>query len=63
MSIWTLKGVIKRNWKRFITSVYETPGKMYGPVKTLRVSNPASVLSSGCNTAIDILPIYAEHII
>ena len=44
MSIWTLKGVIKRNWKRFITSVYETPGKMYGPVKTHRVSNPVFFL-------------------
>ena len=63
MSKWTLKGVINSNWKWFITPAYATPAKMYGIVKTHKVSNPVSVLSNGCNIAIDILPIYTEHII
>ena len=33
ISKWTLKEVIHNNWKRFITPVNSTPGKMYGLVK------------------------------
>ena len=33
ISKWTLKEVIHNKWKRFITPVNSTPGKMYGLVK------------------------------
>ena len=36
ISKWTLKEVIHNNWKRFITPVNSTPGKMYGLVKKKR---------------------------
>ena len=35
--------------------------KMYGLVKTHKVNNPGEVITSGCNTAIEILSIYTEH--
>ena len=47
----------------FITSVNSTPGKMYGLVKTPKVNNPVRVITSGCNTAIESLSIYIEHVL
>ena len=60
---WTSKGVIDNNWKRFITPTNSTPGKMYGLVKTHKVTKPVRVITSSCNTAIESLSIYMEHIL
>ena len=63
ISKWTSKGLIDINWKRFITPTNSTPGKMYGLVKTHKVNNPVRVITSGCNTAIESLSIYIEHVL
>ena len=63
ISKWTSKGLIDNNWKRFITPTNSTPGKMYGLVKTHKVNNPVRVITSGCNTAIESLSIYIEHVL
>ena len=36
---------------------------MYGVVKTQKVNNPARVITSGCNTAVESLSIYIEHVL
>ena len=58
-----MKGKIDNNWKRFITPVNSTPGKVYGLLKTYKVNNPVRVITSGCNTAIENLPIYIENVL
>ena len=35
---------IENNWKRFITPVNSTPGKMFGLVKIHKVNNPVRVI-------------------
>ena len=63
ISKWTLEEEIDNKQKMFITSVNSTPGKMYGLVKTPKVNNPVRVITSGCNTAIESLSIYIEHVL
>ena len=63
ISRWTLKGKIGNNWKWFITPVNSTPGKVYGLLKTHKANNPVAVITSGCNTAIENLPIYIENVL
>ena len=53
---WILKGLLGNNWKK-INPVHSTPGKMYGLVKTYKINNPARVITSGCNAAIENLSI------
>ena len=38
-----------------------TSGKMYGNVKTHKIGNPTRVITSGCNTTIENLSIFAEN--
>ena len=40
-----------------------TPGKMYGNVKTHKIGNPTRVITSGCNTTIENLSIFAENVL
>ena len=47
----------------YITPVDSTPGKMNELVKTHKVNNPVRVITSGCNTAIESLSIYIEHVL
>ena len=63
ISKWTSNGLIDINWKRFITPTSSTPGKMYGLVQNHKVNNPVRVITSGCNTAIERLSIYIEHVL
>ena len=60
---WTSNGMIDHSWKRFITPTNSTPGKMYGLVKTRKANNTVRVITSGCNTAIEFLSIYIEHVL
>ena len=41
---------------------YDSPSanKIYGPIKFHRVNNPVRIITSGCNTAVGNLPIFAE---
>ena len=54
---------IDNNWKRFITPVNSTPGKMFGLVKIHKVNNPVRVITSDCNNAIENLSIYIEYVL
>ena len=38
-------------------------GKMYGKVKTHKICNPAKVITSGCNTAIENLSVFVENVL
>ena len=40
-----------------------TRGKLYGNVKTHKIGNPARVITSGCNTAIENLSIFVENVL
>ena len=40
-----------------------TPGKIYGNVKTHKIGNPTRVITSGCNTVIENLPIFVENVL
>ena len=51
---------ITEEWKKFITPNNSSAGKMYGMVKTHKNDNPARVITSGCNTAIEKLSILVE---
>ena len=53
-------GVLSDPWSRFIKPSNSTPGKIYGLVKTHKERNPARVIISGCETAIENLPIFVE---
>ena len=54
---------ISEKWKKSITVKNSTPGKMYGNVKTQQIDNPTRVITSGCNTTIENLSIFAEFMI
>ena len=56
------KNITKR-WEKFITVRDSTPGKMYGNVKMDKIGNPTRVITSGCNTAIENLPIFVENVV
>ena len=63
ISKWTSKGVIDKYWKRFIIPTNSRPGKMYGLVKSHKVNDPVTFTTSSCNTAIESLSIYIEHVL
>ena len=53
--------LVKDNsWKEFI--FYDSPSanKIYSLVKSHRVINPVIIITSGCNTAAENLPIFVE---
>ena len=60
---WGSKREIYNNWKRFITPTISTSWRMYGLIKTHKVNNPVRVITSGCNTAIEGLSIYIDHVL
>ena len=51
------------NWKRFITPVNSTSGKIYGLGNTDKVNNSVRVIVIDCNTAIEKLSVYTEHVL
>ena len=46
-----------------MTPTNSTPAKIYGLVKNHKVNNTVIVTTSGCNTAIESLTIYIEHVL
>ena len=49
--------------KRHNTPHNSRPGKMYGNIKTHRADNPARVITSGCNTAVEHLSIFVDKVL
>ena len=41
--------------------VHFKPGKMYGDIKTHKISNPARVITSGFSTAVDFLFVFVVN--
>ena len=60
---WHSKNVLDNKWKTLITLFSSTAGKMYGNVKTHKENNPVRVITSGCNTAVENLPIFVENVL
>ena len=60
---WHSKNILDNKWKSFITPFSSTAGKMYGNVKTHKENNPVRVITNGCNTAIENLPIFVENVL
>ena len=53
-------GMLVNSSKEFI--LYDSPSanKINGLVKSHRVINPVRIMTSGCNTAVENLPIFVE---
>ena len=60
---WHRKKVLDDKWKSYITPHNSRPGKMYGNIKTHKADNPARVITSGCNTAVEHLSIFVEKVL
>ena len=46
--------VIDNSWKSCISCVTPSAGKMFVLVKTHKVNNPVRIVTSGCNTAVEV---------
>ena len=44
----------------YVSPKSTSAGKMYGLVKTHKQDNPVRVITSGCNSAVEMLSIYVE---
>ena len=60
---WSQKNILDQKWKSYIQTECSTSGKMYGLIKTHKNNNPARIITSGCNTAIESLSIFVEKIL
>ena len=55
--------ILDQKWKSCIQTECSTSGKMYGLIKTHKNNNPARIITSGCNTAIESLTIFVEKVL
>ena len=55
--------ILDKKWKSYIQTECSTSGKMYGLIKTHKNDNPARIITSGCNTAIESLSIFVEKVL
>ena len=55
--------ILDEKWKSYIQTECSTSGKMYGLIKTHKNNNPARIITSGCNTAIESLSIFVEKVL
>ena len=51
---------MSNDWVKFITPEQSKAGKLYGYIKTQKISNPTRVITSGCSTAVESLSILVE---
>ena len=58
---WISRKAIDKNLKRVIEPKNVKPGKTYGMIKTHKESNPARIIRSGSETAVENLPIFVEN--
>ena len=59
---WSQMNILDQKWKSYIQTECSTSGKMYGLIKTHK-NNPARIIRSGCNTAIESLSIFVEKVL
>ena len=50
--------ILDEKWKSYIQSECSASGKMYGLIKSHKNDNPARIITSGFNTAIESLFIF-----
>ena len=55
--------ILDEKWKSDIQTECSPSGKMYGLIKTHKNDNPARIITSGCNTAIESLSIFVEKVL
>ena len=55
--------ILDQKWNSCIQTECSTSGKMYGLTKTHKNINPARIITSGCNTAIEPLSIFVEKVL
>ena len=55
--------ILDQKWKSCIQTECSTSGKMYGLIKTHKNNNPARIITSGCNSAIESLTIFVEKVL
>ena len=55
--------ILDQKWKSYTQTECSTSGKMYELIKTHKNNNPARVITSGCNTAIESLSIFVEKVL
>ena len=55
--------ILDQKWKSYIQTECSTSGKMYGLIKTHENNNPARIIMSGCNAAIESLSIFVEKVL
>ena len=60
---WSQMNILDQKWKSYIQTECSTSGKMYGLIKTHKNNNPARIITSGCNTAIESLSIFVEKVL
>ena len=60
---WGEMNILDEKWKSYIQTEYSTSGKMYGLKKTNKNNNPAQIITSDCNTAVESLSIFVEKVL
>ena len=55
--------ILDEKWKSYIQTECSTSGKMYGLKKTNKNNNPAQIITSDCNTAVESLSIFVEKVL
>ena len=60
---WSQKNILDQKWKSYIQTECSISGKMYGLIKTHKNDNPARIITSACNTAIESLSIFVEKVL
>ena len=60
---WSQMNILDEKWKSYIQTEYSTSGRMYGLIKTHKNNNPARIIMSGCNTAVESLSIFVEKVL
>ena len=60
---WHWKKELNDKWKSYIWLPNLRPGKMYRNIKIHKTDNPARVITSGCNTPVENLPIFVEKVL
>ena len=63
VEIWSQMNTLDEKCKSYIQTECSTSGKMYGMIKTHKNNNPARIITSGCNTAIESLSIFVEKVL
>ena len=60
---WSQMNILDEKWKSYIQTECSTFGKMYGLIETHKNDNPARIITSGCNTTVESISIFAEKIL